>query len=227
MARATHLPDERLFDCYLAERAGESADLPASEHLIDCETCAARYAELAGFMESIRKEGAADADAVFTPERLRSQQEQIAKRIEHVGRAARVLSFPGRVGREMAGTTRVAPRWLAAAAAAGLFVGVAVGGTLFDSGFHVRGLYVATPSEEGVLARSKPQRRVAAPPPVRVTSPASVKDPEPVAAVPVSTNDDDRFLLELENALQYPRTGELMPFDALTPHVRDISNQLR
>ena len=56
-----------------------------------------------------------------------------------------------------------------------------------------------------------------APPPVRVTSPASVVEPP----------DDDKFLAELEEALQNPRTRELMPLDALTPHVRDISARLR
>lgn len=232
IARATHLAEDRLYDCYLAERAGESPDLLASEHLLDCAACADRYAELARFLETVREEGTAEADAVFTPERLLHQQQQIARRVEHVGRAARVLSFPRRMGRELSGATRrVAPRWLAAAAAAGLFVGVAVGGTLFDSGFHVRALRSAGPSEEVVLARSKPQRRNAAPPPVRVTSPASVKDPVPApaagpAAAP-NAGDDDRFLTELEDALQHPRTGVLMPFDALTPHVRDVRNQLR
>jgi hypothetical protein len=48
----------------------------------------------------------------------------------------------------------------------------------------------------------------------------------PVAAAPIS-GDDDSFLSELENALQHPRTRELVPYDALTPHVRDISHQLR
>lgn len=213
---SNHLHDDRLFDCYLAERGGESADLPASEHLLECEHCAARYAELAAFMDTLRTEAEAEADSVFTPDRLWQQQQQIMQTVEHVGRAARVLSFPGRVGRRMAGvTTRVAPRWLAAAAAAGLFVGVAVGGMFFDSGLGVR-------PAETMMARGKTPR-VTQPPPVRVTSPASVVEPDPAAA----DRDDDKFLSELENALQHPRSRELMPYDALTPHVRDISDQLR
>jgi hypothetical protein len=34
--------------------------------------------------------------------------------------------------------------------------------------------------------------------------------------------DDDEFLGELEVALARPHTRELLAYDALTPHVRDI-----
>jgi hypothetical protein len=71
---------------------------------------------------------------------------------------------------------------------------------------------------------------MAAAPPVRVTSPASVVEtapaPPPAPVVKPATSDDDLFLSELENALQH-RPRELQPYDALTPHVRDVSNQLR
>jgi hypothetical protein len=211
IARAHHLQDERLFDCYLADRAGDVVDPPAAEHLLECADCEARYSELAAFMDGIRSDGDALADEVFTADRLWAQHQAILHRIEQAGRPARVISFPDRVGRKVAATTtRVAPRWLAAAAAAGLFVGVAVGGMFFDQGTPI--LDVQT-----IMARSKPARTPAAPPPVRVTSPASVVEPA----------DDDNFLAELEEALQNPRTRELLPIDALTPHVRDISAQLR
>ena len=130
MRRALHLQDDRLFDCYLAQRQGEAADPPTAEHLADCDSCAARYAELVLFMDAVRAEGDAEADAAFTPERLRAQQQQIARRMEAVGRPARVLSFPSRVvqGTIRASTLR-SPRWTAAAAAAGLFLGIALGAT--------------------------------------------------------------------------------------------------
>jgi hypothetical protein len=209
--RAGHLQDQRLFDCYIAERTGESVDPPAAEHLLECPQCSTRFSELAEFMDRLRTEGDAHADAVFTPERLWNQHQAILQRIEHATHPARVITFPGRVGRRVAGaTTRVTPRWLAAAAAAGLFIGVAVGGMFFDTGSRMTG----TPS---MMAQSKPEGIEAAPPPVRVTSPASVVDPV----------DDDQFLSDLEQALQNPRVRELMPLDALTPHVRDISTRLR
>jgi anti-sigma factor RsiW len=222
IVRAHHLHDDRLFDYYLAAKTGETPDPPSAEHLGECEACAARYAELTAFMDGLRADAAAEADAVFTPERLWAQQQHIMRRVEHVGRAARVISFPGRVTQRMAVATRVAPRWLAAAAAAGLFVGVAVGGMLFDSS-------PSAPTATTLLARTKPVRRMT-PPPVRVTSPASVvEEPQPVAPVApakAASADDDTFLSELENALQH-RPRELQPYDALTPHVRDVSAQLR
>lgn len=211
IARANHLHDERLFDCYLADRAGDVVDPPAAEHLLECTDCEARFNDLAAFMDTVRAEGDAEADEAFTPERLWNQHQAILHRIAQVGRPARVISFPDRIGGHVAAATRrVAPRWLAAAAAAGLFVGVAVGGMFFEQGARAIGT-------QTMMARSKPQRPVMAPAPVRVTSPASVPD----------APDDDQFLAELEQALQNPRTRELIPLDALTPHARDISARLR
>jgi len=47
-----------------------------------------------------------------------------------------------------------------------------------------------------------------------------------IGAAP-ATADEDAFLSDLEVALARPRTRELQPFDALTPHVRDISTPIR
>jgi len=99
IARPHHLQEERLFDSYLAERGGEPIDPPIAEHLADCASCGARYAELTAFMDGLRRDGEAEADAIFTPERLRLQQQQIVRRMALVGRPARILSFPPRVAR--------------------------------------------------------------------------------------------------------------------------------
>ncbi|HYM25213.1 MAG TPA: hypothetical protein VEU08_18475, partial [Vicinamibacterales bacterium] len=137
--RAHHLHDDKLFDCYVAERTGETPDPRAAEHLIDCGDCSGRYAELARFMDGLRAGGDAETDAVFTADRLRAQQLAIARRIEHVGRPARVISFPGASAAQgtlsiASRTSRIAPRWIAAAAAAGLFVGAGLGMSLERSG---------------------------------------------------------------------------------------------
>jgi len=150
-------------------------------------------------MDLLRTEGEAEADAVFTPERLRQQQRDIALRLEHVGREARVISFPGRfVRRTMtASSTPTTSRWVAAAAAAGLFIGAALGASY---GWGARG------------SRMMPNDARMTPVATRGTSPVDV------AA-------DDAFLSELEIALERPHTRELMAFDALTPHVREIRDQ--
>ncbi len=100
----------------------------------------------------------------------------------------------------------MAPRWLAAAAAAGLFVGVAVGGTILHPGLQrsVAPMRVAgSPTASARLAPS---------PGVLINAPSNVID----------SIDDDAFLMQLEFALERPHTQELQPFDALTPHVREI-----
>jgi anti-sigma factor RsiW len=195
--RASHLQEERLFESYLAERAGEPLDPPVAEHLADCASCGSRYTELSSFMDTLRRDGDAEADAIFTPERLRIQQQQILRRMSLVGRPARVLSFPGRIVRRTidASTSRTAPRWAAAAAAAGLFVGVAVGAPARPRPVAESNVALH-PSGVGTGGRDKVE----------------------IAA-------DDAFLSDLEIALERPHTRELQAFDALTPHVREVRDE--
>ncbi|MCU1386072.1 MAG: hypothetical protein JWL71_4769 [Acidobacteria bacterium] len=204
--RTPHLQEERLFDSYLAECGGDPIDPPVVEHLADCPGCGARYADLTAFMDALRRDGEADADAIFTPERLRVQQQHIARRIALVGRRARVLSFPSRLVRRTldASASRTAPRWVAAAAAAGLFVGVAVGASFqWRAPLQNRQAFLAdaartrTPRLSAVATRGSGAAEIAA---------------------------DDAFLSDLEIALERPHTRELQAFDALTPHVREITD---
>lgn len=204
IGRSAHLHDDRLVECYFADRRGEPLDPPSVEHLTDCQACHARYAELITFLDDVRTGADAETDAVFTAERLRQQQEQILRRLEHASRSARVISFPGQIGgHPITGGGRVAPRWLAAAAAAGLFVGVAVGGTILHPGMQRPMRVAGSPTAAARLAPS---------PAVLVNAPTNVID----------NIDDDAFLMQLEFALERPHTQELQPFDALTPHVREI-----
>jgi anti-sigma factor RsiW len=203
IGRAHHLQEERLFESYLAERAGSPLDPPVAEHLADCEGCTSRYADLTAFMDGLRREGDAEADAIFTPERLRLQQQHIVRRIALVGRPARVLSFPGRLVRRTidASAARTTPRWLAAAAAAGLFVGVAVGASYqWRTQLQTRDSFLSEAS------RARAQR----------LSPAATRG---TGTADVAA--DDAFLSDLEIALERPHTRELQAFDALTPHVRE------
>ena len=201
MHRAHHVHDDRLLDAYMAEREGDVIDPPVADHLADCPACSARYFELASLLDNVRREGEAEADAIFTAERLRAQQQQIARRVEQVGRPARVISFPSRIVRRTIGasTSRPASRWVAAAAAAGLFVGVAVGASYQWSGRRVPGAAFTREANARI-------------------SPAAAH------ASNAADNDAD-FLSDLELALERPHTRELQAFDELTPHVREIRDQ--
>ena len=201
--RARHLHEDRLFDCYIAERSGERFDQPAADHLSACHDCGVRYDELSRFMDGLRAEAAAETDAIFTPERLRLQQQHIAKRIEHLGHPARVLSFPARlVHRHLTRhASRIAPRWAAAAAAAGVFVGAGAG-VVFDSRARV------TPA------------------PMTIARPARVETQAVAVSSPGPLIDDDAFLSEIDAAIGGSHNQELLPFDALTPRVQEIARRL-
>src|SRR5215467_3216709 len=200
IVRAPHLQDDALYECYYAERRGEPIDPPSAEHLSDCDACGRRYAEVGAFLHQLDAEADADVNAMFPPERLRQQQQEIAKRLELVGRAARVITFPGRPHPVAGPKARPsATRWVAAAAAAGLFVGVAAGTAFnFVPGFN----FVNSPRHSPIVAsRSVPAASV----PSRLS-------PPPVAKAADIVDTDDRFMSDLESALDRPHTSELGAF---------------
>jgi hypothetical protein len=201
--RARHLREQQIFDYYLAERGGEPLDPPIADHLADCEPCGSRYAELTRFMDILRIEGKAETDAVFPPDRLQAQQREIARRIEAVLRPARVISFPGQVMQRTmaASSSRTASRWTAAAAAAGLFIGIALGASWESRG----------PARQSIVREASETRTA------RLTAAAGGR-----AALTSDRTADDAYLSELEFALDRPRTRALVAFDAFTPHVREI-----
>ncbi len=209
--RSGHVKDSRLFASYVDERAGEPLDPRVVDHLATCADCAGRFQDMAAMMNELRDAADADADAVFSPARLEEQRQQILRRLEHVNRPARVISFPGR---DAAADARpaglMAPRWVAAAAAAGLFIGFAVGGYLGPERLHRARTSSFTQSTPPAMS----VQRVSSTPAVRV------------GATQPETADDDAFLIELETAL-VRHARELQPFDAMTPYVSDVENRGR
>jgi hypothetical protein len=225
IGRARHLQDDRLFDCYLAERGGEPIDPPAAVHLADCDDCRTRYVDLAAFMGGLRSEADEEGDAVFPPDHLRAQQQQIAHRLDHLGHAARVISFPSHQasGHSTSHGSRLGPRWIAAAAAAGLFVGVGVG-NFFQAGVRLSRARQTPPATSApVTSGSHPQEvtpRAAEP---GATDPVMVDKGPAGSYSPDSPDSNDQFLSELELALERPRTRELLALDDLTPRVREVA----
>jgi anti-sigma factor RsiW len=204
IARAHHLQDEQLFDCYLADRGSDAMNPPLAEHLADCRECASRYEELVGVMDAVRAEADAETDEIFTPERLRTQHQRIARRVGLLGRAAHVIEFPaGLASRHITvSAARGVTRWVYGAAAAGLVIGVGLG-AFYDSEWR---------SAQRARALSASYR------------PHVTVDPIPRATAgsgQAHEASDEAFLTDLEVALERPRTRELQPFDALTPHVRE------
>jgi hypothetical protein len=214
--RPPHLQDDTIFDYYYAARRGETLDPPSADHLADCGACASRYSEVSAFLNSLSEDAEAEVSALFPPERLHAQQVDIAKRLELVGRAARVITFPGRAAANASGVpvsstspktsiTRIAAPWIAAAAAAGLFVGVAAGTAYFGPRVNF--------TREGRRAGVTTAR----------LSPATASE----AVKAVIDDMDDLFMSDLESVLDRPHTSELVALDALTPHLRDVRDFAR
>ena len=219
MARMRHVPDDRLIDCYYAQRAGDTIDPPSADHLAECSECRARYADLCQLLDGARADGDAAVDLAFTTERLEQQARSIADRLSHVGQPARVITFPGRAltRRGPVHGSRATTRWIAAAAVAGLAIGLSLG-VLRDSERH------AVQSVGQMMARARtggPGRRGELPPlaPTRSRAAAAADAPaDPPRA------QDEAFLSDLERALERPHTPVLQAFDAFTPHVREVKD---
>ena len=226
IVRAPHLQDDVLYECYYAERRGEPVDPPSAEHLADCTACARRYVDVGTFLTTLSDDADADISALFPQERLREQQQEIAKRLELVGRAARVITFPGRAAATPApklrpSVTRLTTRWTAAVAAAGLFVGLAAG-TVFN---FVPGFDFVSNARRGFTGAGA--RQVATSSLPSHLSPVTSGAERPIAKVANFNDTDDRFMSDLESVLDRPHTSELIAFDALTPHVREIRDFAR
>lgn len=206
-AYSGHLNDDQVYECYFARHTGAAMDPRAADHLSNCGACLSRYDEFAACMDGLREHADVETDEQFPTERLASQRQQILRRLEQVYRSARVITFPGLDAGGATRSPRLSARWLAAAAAAGLFIGVAVGGYLGPDGLR--------------RVRRIQHTQVAPAIPVVPDSAVLVSNPQ------VEAQDDDAFLIELELALTSPHSRELRPFDALTPHVQDIDNRTR
>jgi anti-sigma factor RsiW len=206
--RTSHLHEDRLVDGYFAERRGERLDPPIAEHLADCARCRDRYADLQQTMNALADDASAEFDEVFPADRLREQRQAISRRLEHVGHVARVLTFPARLANRHinASASRGAHRWIAGAAAAGLFVGVAAG-MFFDSRLPRSSVFHSASTHQTVVPAHGAGRLTAVATDGRTTP---------------TIDADEYFMSDLESALDRPRTRELLAFDALTPHVREI-----
>ena len=108
--------------------AAESATARADSHLRHVRANAAsRYGAFTGWLDRLRADAHGGGGRGLPPERLAAQQAQIFRRLEALERPARVIAFP----RFTPPGRRLQParpqRWIAAAAAAGLIIGVGVG----------------------------------------------------------------------------------------------------
>ena len=191
MTQPPHLSDDRLIEVSL----DRSASVTEREHLSACSKCASRHADLSQLLVATTSVAVAEADAVFTPERLARQKTRILQRLEQEGRPGKVVNFPaGHVQPTRPLRARPGMRWVAGAAAAGVFIGILAG-------------------QYAPVLRSGAGQPVFVP----VT-------PEPVTLQSVSTTmSEEEFLGRLEMAIDGTSGTTLQPLHDLTPLAWEVS----
>jgi hypothetical protein len=182
---SSHLSDDRLVEIALTETPSATEQ----QHLGSCGACEARRAGVAHTLDEVWQAGVEDSDAAFPADRLARQQLRILQRIESDVRSARVIAFPAAQAAEKSPSrVRPASRWIAAAAVAGLVVGLLAGRMGFDG-------------------RRAPALQQASARPASVTTPYRA-----VAAI-----SDDELLGQIETAINGRGGASLLPLDELTP----------
>jgi hypothetical protein len=195
-----HLDDEAFAEIWSASVAGGQ---PAADpHLAACQPCRTRYAAFTSWLDRLRDDAYAEADEAFPAERLAAQQAQVLRRLEALERPARVIAFP-RFSRPVTSTQGHAQRWVAAAAAAGLVIGLAAG-QFVDIRDALGG---------GGRVNSQVSQTARATPPALPGAPAVT----PIS-VPAISDESLFFGDAVRNASYSP----LQPMDDITPRARDI-----
>ena len=187
-----HVSDDRLVDLCL----DNSPLVAEAAHLADCPACEARRSRLAALLTEARDVMAAQADTYFTVDRLAKQRAHILERLEHEARHGRVITFPAAHGSTPAFRARPGMRWIASAAAAGLFIG-----------------FVADHMAHRVPAGQ-----------IRSAIIATDGRPQTLQLV-VAPLSEEEFLGRMELAVEGTAGTALRPLDDLTPRVWEVAAQ--
>ena len=194
-----HVTDADLITLWTDSRLGDAPPTAAGAHVRACAACRTRLTALTSWVDSLRTDARQEADEAFPRERLVAQQAQILRRLEAMERPARVLAFP-RFTKAISARDAGRHRWIAAAAAAGLVVGIGLGQT-----FHLGG----------------PQR--VADTQVRVVTPDRTSRGG-LMLTPISGRSDEMFLYDPEPSLSSERIPEsLRSLHEITPSARDYT----
>ena len=200
MMKVNHLSDDRLIELSMLEAVSTTEQ----QHLSACARCDARRVRLQRMLDDVSDTATAAADAAFPPERLARQHSRILAHLQHEGRPARVIAFPaGHAQHEpTVSRTRAGSRWVAAAAVAGLVVGVVAGRFGHDYG---------RPGASRVIVA-----RTGEDPEIRAAGSTGA-----IREVTASISDDE-FLNQIEMAIDAPAAAALQPLDDLTPRAWEV-----
>ncbi|MGH9174125.1 MAG: hypothetical protein ACRD1H_07190 [Vicinamibacterales bacterium] len=201
--RTNHVPIDRLTALAFVARAPETEeDQLALGHVSQCNRCATELARLTADADSLREASCARADTLFDDTMLEVQRSRILDRLANLGQVARVLRFP-RNRRDVAMPVSTSSRrWVSVAAAAGLIIGLVAGQLLNFVPWQ------GAVRRDATLTLQTPARQ-------------SGSGLMPVSSAGPSLTDD-KFLDEIEAAVQLRRAHSLRALDALTPTAGDV-----
>jgi len=194
-----HPADDRLIAMYFGDEGASAEERRAvRQHLHGCEACTWRYTELTAPLERLRQDAAGEADEVFTSARLDAQRVKILARLDPSADASRVIPFPSAAVRvDRSAIRRPLARWVAAAAAAGIIIGV-TGGQLFQSGV----------------------RRTVTSPPARAVMAALPASAVATDSPTLAADSEEAMMNEIEQAVFGHRITALSALDEMTPRIR-------
>lgn len=189
-----HLDDATLAEVW-TNAVADGSGVPRDAHLAGCAECRVRYASFESWMDEVRTEATAEADEVFTSERLKAQQAHIFRRLEAAEHPTRIIAFP----KAPAAASRPSPfrRWVAVSAAAGLMAGIGLG-QMLNLGRVIPG---GPAPRDAVVAEA---------PIARGTNPS---------VIPASFNEETA-MRELDE-IAVPRYDALRAYDTFTPRAAD------
>ncbi|MCL4847898.1 MAG: hypothetical protein KJ066_15260 [Acidobacteria bacterium] len=192
---APHMADEALLACAVDRDLAPVADW---RHVETCAVCRARADALADECLALSVALAAEADGRLSAPRLDRQAASIGRRLRGAAFPARVLRFPS-PSTVLDAAKAARRRWVAAAAVAGLFVGLVAGRLLGPS------VLGTSPADESMTAA-----------PTLVASSST-------GEVGLSTMalTDEALLIEVDAAMVAPRIEPLATLDAITPRAHE------
>lgn len=194
MSLLERLGQRHLSDATFARLLADGPEGLSHPHLESCAACRDRFAGFAAWMGDVVDVMRDEADEALTPERLASQQAQIARRLETLDRPARVLAFPKAARAVIHGHSHVR-RWVTVAAAASLIAGFGLGQVM------------------PLRTSLRHQQAKAAP----LTLPQTKERAKEIAPDNVPVNDEE----VLSDSFSRSHVSTLSALDDMTPHARD------
>ena len=188
-----HLTDTELLALHFDTRR----DGDAHDHVSACATCRSRGQAVTELLDDVTRATTTETDALFRDDLLARQHAKIMGRVAHECRSARIISFPTAPAAPVR-PVRGGTRWVAAAVAAGVILGIV--------GEHVT---------QRIARSGRPLRAFSA-------QAVQVAGESGVAVRAVSTSSDDDFYGQVELAFGSAAPAALRPLDMLTPRVSDV-----